>query len=133
MTANDDKKTMDAASALTRLQEDAQEESGGSASAAAEKKNKTETAEDDTASADGKEKKRFLPEHKKPDAAPTFPEKVSIIKRDWTCLLFCWNRTSHLSSSPGGTMVDILLFDFCAGSTFFAHVDSRTISTWKRS
>ena len=32
----------------------------------------------DNGSDDGKNGKRYLPEHKKPDAAPTFPEKVSV-------------------------------------------------------
>ena len=65
-------KMMDAASALTVLAED----NGG--------KNDTKASEiktDEASSEQSKEqqKRRYLPDHKKPDAAPTFPEKVSLL------------------------------------------------------
>lgn len=88
------KTIMEAASALTALGDEESESSRPtSPSKAAAVKEETEVvvakeiaeaspplskeqqdAEDEAAAANAK---RFLPEHKKPDAAPTFPEKVS--------------------------------------------------------
>ena len=71
---------MDAASALTSLQE---EENGSRPTTPKpaendSKKEKTEDKEEEINDEDHPNSpKRFLPDHKKPDAAPTFPEKVS--------------------------------------------------------
>jgi hypothetical protein len=59
---------MEAASALTALGE---EEDGEEGSESSSKKDGEEEGEMDESG------KRFIPEHKKPDAALTFPEKVS--------------------------------------------------------
>lgn len=68
---------MEAASALTALgdEDEAEAEEGNTASKSAEDK------EDDGDTLG----KRYIPEHKKPDAALTFPEKV----RTNTCVVFC--------------------------------------------
>jgi hypothetical protein len=39
--------------------------------------------------------KRYLPDHKKPDAAPTFPEKVCI-KRDRNNVLQVWHTMAGI-------------------------------------
>jgi hypothetical protein len=78
---------MEAASALTAL---CDEESANGEAAPSSPKivPKEEVESPDTTAVAGTPKddgsKRFLPDHKKPDAALTFPEKVSIILR---CLL----------------------------------------------
>lgn len=69
---------MEAASALTALGDEESAEGSRPGSpvnedeAASDKKATTPT----TTSKKKKEEKRFLPDHKKPDAALTFPEKV---------------------------------------------------------
>lgn len=74
---------MDAASALTALGDE--EEENNVVGQISHDGATTETAggagqlEEDKSS-DGQRAKRYLPEHKKPDAAPTFPEKVSRTK-----------------------------------------------------
>jgi hypothetical protein len=60
---------MEAASALTALGDEDDGEEGTS------NKQQQESNEE----GEGKSGKRYIPEHKKPDAALTFPEKVSII------------------------------------------------------
>jgi hypothetical protein len=67
---------MEAASALTALVNEESSEAQAPA-AAPEAKKKEETADEAAARAEEEEdEKRFIPEHKKPDAALTFPEKV---------------------------------------------------------
>jgi hypothetical protein len=75
---------MEAASALTALcdEESANGEVAPSSPKIVPKESPDTTAVAETPKDDGS--KRFLPDHKKPDAALTFPEKVSIILR---CLL----------------------------------------------
>lgn len=71
---------MEAASALTALGDEESAAGSRPGSPASEKdsaknsKNKTTTAPRKK-----KEEKRFLPDHKKPDAALTFPEKVRFL------------------------------------------------------
>lgn len=72
---------MEAASALTALGDE--EDEGGAAKAETEKASKGDgepTKDDPEENTDSvgaaKPAKRYLPDHKKPDAAPTFPEKL---------------------------------------------------------
>jgi hypothetical protein len=82
---------MEAASALTSLGDEESETGSRSCSPTSKKEEEPKEAateevvkkeEITTEQKQGETKetsaKRFLPEHKKPDAAPTFPEKVSI-------------------------------------------------------
>jgi hypothetical protein len=63
---------MEAASALTALQ--GEEDTMASSST---KSSRVSTPSDNAGAKDNsKDEKRFLPDHKKPDAALTFPEKV---------------------------------------------------------
>lgn len=77
---------MEAANALTRLgdeDETAEEESQENRGSSDDNNNKEESCSS-AGEGEGSEKgdgKRYLPEHKKPDAAPTFPEKVRGGKR----------------------------------------------------
>jgi len=96
---------MEAASALTRLGD---EEEGsqppaapGTEEAAVTEEVKVENGADQETNKEAAdeeddvgEKKRYLPDHKKPDAAPTFPEKVRLLGRraidlgPWSCTVF---------------------------------------------
>lgn len=66
---------MEAASALTSLGDEESENETSPASASKDAAAAEEA--EDAASDDSKPQKRYLPDYKKPDAAPTFPEKVS--------------------------------------------------------
>jgi hypothetical protein len=69
---------MEAASALTRLGDEDSEASAPPSPNREEEETEEETEETpETNTKAGKAAKRFIPEHKKPDAALTFPEKVS--------------------------------------------------------
>jgi general stress protein YciG len=65
---------MEAASALTRLGD---EESGASAPPSPKREEEDTEETPETGTKAGKATKRFIPKHKKPDGALTFPEKVS--------------------------------------------------------
>jgi hypothetical protein len=84
---------MEAASALTALcdEESANGEGAPSSPKIAPKESPDTTAVAGTPKDDGS--KRFLPDHKKPDAALTFPEKVSFI----LCCLLPTAMTSLVS------------------------------------
>lgn len=83
---------MDAASALTSLGDEDDENGANGATEAQREENpappvvkeevalpsRVESASVDTTTSQQQQQKRYLPEHKKPDAAPTFPEKVSV-------------------------------------------------------
>jgi hypothetical protein len=90
---------MEAASALTALNnEEASSEQGNTSTPLSTEKTTDEAPEDhdeeEEEDEDGSssQKKRFIPEHKKPDAALTFPEKVRLtFEKD--CLVFVFLRT----------------------------------------
>lgn len=67
---------MEAASALTALGDEESSDSRASSPANLKAQDTTPVKK-----SKGKDEKRFLPDHKKPDAALTFPEKVSYNKR----------------------------------------------------
>lgn len=96
---------MEAASALTALGD---EESEGSRPSSPKEEKQEDHKEVDSSEIkeqeDGNPPKRYLPEHKKPDAAPTFPEKVSLT----------------LSCDHGGSVT----FSGCSG-----HLGPGTVST----
>jgi hypothetical protein len=80
---------MEAASALTAL---ADEESENGEDAPSSPKITPEESPDTTAEAESpkdENSKRFLPDHKKPDAALTFPEKVSYLL--CCCFVYGWS------------------------------------------
>ena len=64
---------MEAASALTALGDEEDGEEGTS----------NKQLQEDNEEGEGKSGKRYIPEHKKPDAALTFPEKVRFV---WTSI-----------------------------------------------
>jgi hypothetical protein len=67
---------MEAASALTALG-DEESESGSRPSSPKPNSNEaSKTSAEEAKQESSSSAKRYLPEHKKPDAAPTFPEKV---------------------------------------------------------
>lgn len=71
---------MDAASALTSLGDEESEGSRpGSPKATKEEEPKVSEQDNQETKEAEDSPKRYLPEHKKPDAAPTFPEKVSLV------------------------------------------------------
>jgi hypothetical protein len=89
---------MEAASALTALCDEDSANGEGAPSSPKITPKKEETPDTTTVEAAGTPKddgsKRFLPDHKKPDAALTFPEKVSYI-------LCCgWSTPSETASFP---------------------------------
>ena len=71
---------MEAASALTALgDEESASDSRASSPANTANKQQGEENSKKNNTTKSKDEKRFLPDHKKPDAALTFPEKVSFV------------------------------------------------------
>jgi hypothetical protein len=97
---------MEAASALTRLGD---EDSAASALPSPKREEETEETSEtsETGTKAGKSTKRFIPEHKKPDAALTFPEKLMNLmkfadkyKNDNYCCSWLPDGKSFVVSNP---------------------------------
>ena len=79
---------MEAASALTALGDEEDGEEGTS----------NKQLQEDNEEGEGKSGKRYIPEHKKPDAALTFPEKVRFLWTFITSIITHPCRNVHILS-----------------------------------